>query len=188
MDRYVFAMRRSLIPILVIVLAYVALPPLLQQVFRSKLPAVELKPYSAPRQLPDFAFSDASGRSLTLSRLSGTFILVNVWATWCAPCRQEMASLDRLALRLADKRVQIVPISIDVSGVPSVRYFYSDLGLKNLPIYVDPSKGVVDALGIIGIPTTLLISPDGREIARMAGPAEWDAPESVQRITELAGL
>ena len=181
-------MRRSLIPILIIVLAYVAFPPLLRQMFRSELPAVELKTYSSPRQLPDFEFSDASGRSLTLSRLSGSFILVNVWATWCPPCRKEMASLDRLALRLADKGIKIVPISIDVSGVPSVRTFYSDLGLKNLPIYVDPSKAIVDALGIIGIPTTLLIGPDGREIARMAGPAKWDAPEAVKRIMELAGL
>jgi len=187
LDRCVLAMRRSLIPILIIVLAYVAFPPLLRQLFHSELPVVTLKAYSTPRSLPDFAFSDASGRSLTLSHLNGSFILVNVWATWCPPCRQEMASLDRLALRLADKGIRIVPISIDVSGVPSVRYFYSDLGLKNLPIYVDPSKGVVDALGIIGIPTTLLIGPDGREIARMAGPAKWDAPESVKRIMELAG-
>lgn len=97
-----------------------------------------------------------------------------------------MPSLDRLALLFADKRLKIVPISIDVAGVPTVRYFYAKLGLKNLSIYVDPSKGVMDALGIVGIPTTLLVDPDGREIARMSRPAKWDAPESLKRITEIA--
>src|SRR5580765_2684955 len=181
-------MRRSLIiPILTIVCAFVAFPPLLHRLFPPKLPAAELIVHDA-RQLTDFTFSDGSGGSLTLDHFRGTFILVNVWATWCAPCKEEMASLNHLALLLANKNIKIVPISIDVSGDLSVRSFYERLGLNNLSIYVDPSKNVMDGLGITGIPTTLLIGPDQREIGRMVGPAQWDAPESVKRITEIAGL
>jgi hypothetical protein len=99
-----------------------------------------------------------------------------------------MASLDHLALLFAKKDLKIIPISIDVSGAPVVRSFYKRLGLNNLSIYVDPSKRVMDALAIIGIPTTLLIGRDGREIGRMVGPAQWDSPESVKRISEIAGL
>ena len=99
-----------------------------------------------------------------------------------------MASLNHLALLFADKNIKIVPISIDVSGAITVRSFYERFGLNNLLIYVDPSKNVMDALGITGIPTTILIDRDGREIGRMVGPAQWDAPESVKHIRETAHL
>ncbi len=182
-------MRRSLIiPILIIVCGFVAFPPLLHRLFPPKLPAAELIVHDFARQLTDFTFSDGSGRSLTLDHFRGTFILVNVWATWCAPCKEEMASLNHLALLLANKNIKIVPISIDVSGALRVRSFYERLGLNNLSIYVDPSKNVMDGLGITGIPTTLLIGPDQREIGRIVGPAQWDAPESVKHIAETAGL
>jgi hypothetical protein len=99
-----------------------------------------------------------------------------------------MASLNHLASLFANKNIRIVPISIDISGAVTVQSFYERLGLSNLPIYVDPSKNVMDALGIIGIPTTILIGRNGREIGRMVGPAQWDAPESVKHITDIAGL
>ena len=180
-------MRRSLIAILIIVCAFVAFPPILREFFPLKLPAAELDTHS-PRALTDFTFSDGSGRNLTLEHFRGTLILVNVWATWCAPCKEEMASLNHLALLFENKNIKFVPISIDVSGALTVRSFYERLGLNNLSIYVDPSKNVMDALGITGIPTTILIGRDGREIGRTVGPAQWDAPESVKLITEIAGL
>ena len=182
-----FAMRRSLIPILIIICAFVAFPPLLHELFPPKLPTAELIVRNSPRPLTDFTFSDDSGRSLTLDHFRDTFILVNVWATWCAPCKEEMPALNHLAVLLANKNIKIVPISIDVSGGLSVRPFYERLGLNNLSIYVDPSKNVMDALGITGIPTTVLVGRDGREIGRIVGPAQWDVPESVKRITEIAG-
>jgi thiol-disulfide isomerase/thioredoxin len=183
-----FAMRRSLVPILIIVCAFAALPLVLRQFFPLKLPAAELISRSSPQEITDFAFSDGAGRNLTLERFRGAVILVNVWATWCPPCKDEMASLNHLALLFANKNLKILPISIDVSGALAVRSFYQRLDLKNLSVYVDPSKNVMDALGITGIPTTILIGPDGREIGRMLGPAKWDAPESVKRITEAARL
>ena len=183
-----FAMRRSLIPILIIVCAFVAFPLALRELFPLKLPAAELIVHSSPRGLIDFTFSDGSGRNLTLDHFRGSLVLVNVWATWCPPCKDEMASLNHLALLFANKNIKIVPISIDVSGALTVRSFYQRLDLNNLSIYVDPSKNVMDALRITGIPTTILIGRDGREIGRMLGPAKWDAPESVKRITGAAHL
>lgn len=181
-------MRRSLIPILIIVCAFVVLPPLLHRLFPPTLPVAQLVVHKLPRQLTDFTFSDSSGRRLTLEDFRGTFVLVNVWATWCPPCREEMASLNQLSALFANENIKIVPISIDASGLLVARSFYKRLGLNNLSIYVDPSKGVMDALRITGIPTTLLIGRNGREIARMVGPAQWDAPDSVKRILTLAGL
>jgi|EndMetStandDraft_5_1072996.scaffolds.fasta_scaffold11877_2 thiol-disulfide isomerase/thioredoxin len=181
-------MRRSLVPSLIIVCAFVAFPLILREFFPLKLPAAELVAHNTPQGLTDFTFSDGSGRNLTLDNFRGTLILVNVWATWCPPCKEEMASLNHLVLLLANKNIKIVPISVDVSGTLTVRSFYERLGLNNLSIYVDPSKNVMDALGITGIPTTILIGRDGREIGRTVGPAQWDAPESVKRITEIAGL
>src|SRR5262252_6564915 len=180
-------MRRSLIPFLIIVCAFIALPPLVNELFPSKLPAAQLIVHNSPRELTDFTFSDGLGRDFKLDHFRDTYILVNVWATWCSPCKGEMPALNHLALLFANKNIKIVPISIDVSGVLSVRSFYERLGLNNLSIYVDPSKNVMDALGITGIPTTVLVGRDGREIGRMVGPAQWDAPESVKHIREIAG-
>ena len=180
-------MKRSLVPILLIVCGFVAIPSLLHKLFPHKLPPALFLVHNSPRPLADFTFSDDTGRSLTLNRFRGTFILVNVWATWCPPCKEEMASLDHLALLSAGKDLKIIPISIDVSGATVVRSFYKRLGLNNLPTYIDPSKRIMDALAITGIPTTLLIDRDGHEIGRMVGPAQWDAPESVKRISEIVG-
>ena len=93
-------MRRSLVPILIIMFAFVAFPFVLHKLFPPSLPAAQFVVQKPPRQLTDFTFLDGSGRSLTLKDFRGTFILINVWATWCPPCKEEMASLDHLALLL----------------------------------------------------------------------------------------
>ena len=178
-------MRRSLIPILIIVFAFVAVPPILRELFPAKLPVAEFVVHHSTRALTDFTFSQGSSRNLSLEDFRGTHILVNVWATWCRPCQEEMASLNHLALLLANKDIKIIPISIDVSGPVAVRSFYERLALNNLSIYVDPAKNVMGALGVTGIPTTILIGRDGREIGRVVGPAQWDAPESVKHVMEL---
>lgn len=179
-------MRRSLIPILIVVCAFIAAPPLLHKLFSPRLPVAQFVAPENDRRPANFRFSDGSGRSLTLEHFRGTLILINVWATWCTPCKEEMPSLNQLAQLLGTKDVEIIPISIDVSGALTVRPFYERLGLNNLKIYVDPSKKVMDALRIVGIPTTVLISRDGRELGRMVGPAQWDRPESVKHLSEIA--
>jgi thiol-disulfide isomerase/thioredoxin len=181
------AMRRSLIPILIVICGFVLFPPLLHKLFAPKLPAAVFHVHKTPHPLMKFTFSDGAGRSLTLGDFRGRFILVNVWATWCPPCKEEMASLNHFAQIYAKRNLTILPISIDVSGPSTVRYFYKRFDLNKLPIYVDPSKEVMHALGVTGVPTTLLISREGLEIGRVVGAAEWDAPESVKRISELLG-
>jgi len=101
---------------------------------------------------------------------------LNLWATWCPPCRKEMPALDRLQARLGDPGFEVVALSIDRKGVSAVQPFYRELGLKALRIYVDQSGEAADKLDAPGLPTTLLINRDRRELGRVFGRAEWDSP------------
>jgi thiol-disulfide isomerase/thioredoxin len=132
-----------------------------------------------PRSVSPLAFSDASGRPLTLADFRGRAVLLNLWATWCVPCRQEMPSLDRLQAKFGGPRFQVIAVSIDKQGVATVEPFYRDLGLRSLGINLDPSGATLAVLGIEGIPVTLLIDPQGREIGRKLGALEWDSPAVV---------
>ena len=140
---------------------------------------LELSVFDRPRDLPEIHFADDQGHQLTLGDFRGRVVLLNVWATWCVPCRKEMPALDRLQARLGGNDFLVIPLSIDREGVAPVKRFYQELGLENLGIYVDPSGKGSRALAIPGVPTTLLIDRQGREIARKMGPAEWDGQEMV---------
>ena len=135
-----------------------------------------------PRPLPELRFVDGEGRPLTLADFRGKVILLNLWATWCIPCLREMPTLDRLQAKLGGPRFQVVVLSIDIGGIPVVEKFYRALKLKALGIYVDKTTRARIALGVAGIPTTLLIDRQGREIGRFAGPAEWDSKEAIKAI------
>jgi thiol-disulfide isomerase/thioredoxin len=145
-------------------------------------PALDLSVFDRPRALPEIRFADAQGRQLTLADFRGRVVLLNVWATWCAPCRKEMPTLDRLQAKLGGKDFVVVPLSIDRDGAAAVNRFYHQLGLKNLGTYVDSSGMASHALTLPGVPTTLLIDRDGREIARKMGPAEWDGAKMVALV------
>ena len=135
-----------------------------------------------PRELPDVGFSDGDGQSVKLSSFRGKVVLLNVWATWCPPCRKEMPTLDRLQAKLGGSRFEVVALSIDRSGPSVVRSFYDEIGIKALRIYIDQSGEASSALNVYGIPTTLLIDHAGRELGRKIGPAQWDSPEIVKLI------
>ena len=135
-----------------------------------------------PRPLPELRFVDGEGRPLTLADFRGKVILLNIWATWCIPCLREMPTLDRLEAKLAGPDFQVVVLSIDTAGVAVVKKFYKALKLKALGIYVDKTTRARVALGIAGIPTTVLIDRRGREIGRYAGPAEWDDTPAIEFI------
>lgn len=138
--------------------------------------------HDEPRALPELRFLDNDEYIVRLADFRGRSVLFNIWATWCGPCREEMPSLDRLQAALGGEDFVVVPLSIDLDGLEGVREFYAELGLEQLGIYIDEFHMAVRALGVIGIPTTLLIDAQGREIARKAGPAEWDSPEVVAAI------
>ena len=141
-----------------------------------------LSVFDQPRDLPEIRFADEEGHELTLADFRGRVALLNIWATWCVPCRKEMPTLDRLQARLGGKDFLVIALSIDREGVAPVKRFYQELKLEKLAIYVDPSGKRSRALAIPGVPTTLLIDRQAREIARKMGPAEWDGAEMVSLV------
>lgn len=141
----------------------------------SKTP--EFAMHDTPRTLPDIAFADGDNRARTLADFRGKSVLLNMWATWCAPCRKEMPTLDRLQMKLGGSDFEVVALSIDRAGIDAVRKFYGEIEIMRLAVYIDTSGKAARNLGIVGIPVTLLIDRSGMELGRLVGPAEWDAPE-----------
>ena len=135
--------------------------------------------HESPRPVPEIQFENGQGEAIGLADFRGKIVLLNIWATWCAPCRREMPTLDRLQAELGSPDFEVVALSIDRKGVPAVQEFYAELGLETLPIYVDETGAAQRALSVFGLPTTLLLDRDGNEIGRLLGPAEWDSPEMV---------
>jgi thiol-disulfide isomerase/thioredoxin len=151
---------------------------------------LEISVFDQPRPLPEIIFTDADNRALSLTDFRGRVVLLNIWATWCVPCRKEMPSLDRLQARLGNGDFIVIPLSLDRQGVPAVKGFYREVGVEKLGIYVDPSSRASHDLGVPGVPTTLLIDREGREVARKMGEAAWDGLEMVGLIqrTTTAGV
>ena len=133
----------------------------------------------SPRELPELRFQDGEGAERSLADFRGKVVLLNIWATWCIPCRKEMPMLDRLQAQLGGPDFEVVALSIDRAGISVVEKFYKEIGLKTLGMYVDASGKASRVLGIVGLPTTVLIGRNGSELGRSVGPAEWDSPALV---------
>ncbi|MER9137650.1 TlpA family protein disulfide reductase [Mesorhizobium sp. M0830] len=137
---------------------------------------------ASPQPLPEIQFQDGDGQPKTLADFSGKVVLLNIWATWCAPCRKEMPTLDRLQAKLGGPDFEVVALSMDRGGPDKVKKFFAEIGIEHLALNIDTSAKAMFALGAVGLPMTLLIDRRGKEIARLIGPAEWDAPEMVDFI------
>lgn len=135
-----------------------------------------------PRPVPTVAFVDGEGKSMTNRDFRGRIVLLNVWATWCVPCRKEMPTLDRLERKLGGPDFEVVALSIDRQGREVVAPFYRELEIKALRVYLDRSAKAIGPLKVVGLPTTLLIDRDGDEIGRKIGPAQWDSAANVKLI------
>ena len=135
-------------------------------------------PASEPAALPGSAFVDERGRRLSFEDFRGRLVLVNFWATWCGPCVREMPSLARLHARLGSTDVAIVALSEDRLGWKKIAPFRAAHGLGNLPMFHDAGSRTMFAAQVGGLPTTILLGRDGRELGRLTGPAEWDSPEA----------
>ncbi|MBI4194360.1 MAG: TlpA family protein disulfide reductase [Betaproteobacteria bacterium] len=146
-----------------------------------------LRLHSAPKTLANVTFEDGSGRRLTLADFRGKIVLLNIWATWCPPCRKEMPALDRLEQQLGGPGFQVLALSIDRGGTVAVQSFYEEIDVRALKVYVDASGQAPDKLSVVGLPTTLLIDAAGYELGRLTGPAEWDSPEAVATIRRYLG-
>lgn len=135
--------------------------------------------------LAALTFQAGDGSALTLSDFQGKAILLNIWATWCPPCRKEMPSLDRLQALKGSDAFEVVALSIDKTGLDKVQPFYDEIGIKELDIYLDPPGSAMRTLALVGLPTTLLIDAQGKEIMRWVGPREWDQADVIAEIEQL---
>jgi thiol-disulfide isomerase/thioredoxin len=138
------------------------------------------------RPVTPLAFSGPEGQAQTLDAFKGRVVLLNLWATWCVPCRQEMPALDRLEAKLGGKDFQVVAVNIDTTRLERPKAFLNEVGVKALPYYSDPKADVFYRLKqagkVVGLPTTILIDRNGCEIGTLAGPALWDSPDGVALI------
>ena len=136
------------------------------------------------RVLPPLRFVDADGKATGLGEWRGKVVLLNIWATWCAPCVKEMPALDRVQSSLAAEGLHVVALSIDkgTAALAAVKAFYASHGIRHLSVYNDPEGAAGFELGVPGVPVTFLLDREGREIGRLVGAAEWDGAEAVALI------
>jgi thiol-disulfide isomerase/thioredoxin len=152
----------------------------------SSLTSFKFTTYATSRPVAPLAFVDDAGHRHTLDDFRGKLVLLNVWATWCPPCREEMPTLDRLQEKMGGVDFTVVPLSIDAGdgGVGLVRQFYRQAGVTHLPIFNDSTGTAAEKMGTVVLPATLLIDRDGREIGRTVGPANWNSAEVTALIQE----
>jgi thiol-disulfide isomerase/thioredoxin len=143
------------------------------------------------RRVPDLAFRDSEGKERTLGDFKGRVVLLNLWATWCVPCRKEMPSLDALQAKLGGTDFQVVAVNIDTRDPEKPKTWLKDVGITRLPYYADPSAKVFQDLKAVGrafgMPTTLVIDPAGCELGTIAGPAEWASDDAVKLVEAALG-
>jgi thiol-disulfide isomerase/thioredoxin len=140
---------------------------------------------TGPKPVPELSFLDAEGNEVTLADFAGEVVVLNLWATWCAPCRREMPSLDRLQAALGEDGLRVIALSLDRGDVAKVSDFFADLEVANLEVYHDPTGGAGRELGAPGLPTTDVIDRTGQEVGRLLGPAEWDGADALALLRSL---
>ena len=144
-----------------------------------------------PLLVPDVKFRDQAGSERHLSQWRGRTVLLNLWATWCIPCRKEMPALDRLEQKLGSRAFEVVAVNIDTRDPDKPRAWLKETGIERLVYYADPSAKVFQDLKAVsralGMPTTLIVDPKGCEIGTLAGPAEWASPDGLALVSGILG-
>ena len=130
-------------------------------------------------------FFDADGGEHRLSEWQGKVVLVNFWATWCAPCRKEMPMLDALETEFGGEDFEVVTIATGRNSVQGIRRFYEEVGVTNLPVLLDPKQALSREMGVFGLPVTLILDREGREIARLIGEADWQSESAKSIVSAL---
>ena len=143
-------------------------------------------PNSAPRRATDISFADGNGKQVALQDFRGRLVLINLWATWCVPCRKEMPVLDELQRKLGGPDFAVLAINLDQRDRERPRKFLSEINVKSLAYYEDPSTNVFQKLKAAGrapgLPSTILVDRDGCELGFMPGPAEWASEDALALI------
>jgi thiol-disulfide isomerase/thioredoxin len=140
---------------------------------------------AAPEPLPPLTFQTMDGQEASLANYAGKVVVLNLWATWCAPCREEMPSLDRLQAQFADRGLVVLALSVDRAGPERVQQFLDEIGVKQLHVYRDPKAAATRAVKVPGLPATLLVDRRGNEVGRVLGIAQWDGPAAVAAVEKL---
>lgn len=140
----------------------------------------------SPKLLSDLGFKGANGEAMTLGAFQGKVALVNLWATWCGPCKKEMPALGRLEAALGGAEFSVAPISIDTADPERPAAFLKEIGVENLPLYTDRSTAIFEELKVrgiaVGLPVTVLLDRNGCSLGHINGPAEWDSPDGQELI------
>jgi thiol-disulfide isomerase/thioredoxin len=171
-----------LVPLIVTAFAVQSSIPSLAPPARAEEGPAGFETIEPPVAAPGVAFENRAGERLTPADFRGKVILLNLWATWCAPCIRELPSLDRLNAKLGGESFEVVALSIDRKGWPVIDAFFARLGIETLAGYLDATMRATAAMGATSLPTTILIDAQGREIGRMNGPAEWDSETALALI------
>ena len=141
--------------------------------------------HAARKDIAPFTFANDKGETIELSRWKGRVVLLNLWATWCSPCKKEMPDLAKLQAALGGKDFEVVALSVDRKGLDASKAFLTEIGATNLAAYVEPEAKSLAALQALGLPATVLIDRQGKEAGRILGPAEWASPEALAMVKAL---
>lgn len=148
-----------------------------------------LAPTKAPKPALELTFEGPDGQPRKLSEMRGRAVLLNLWATWCVPCREEMPALDRLQAEAGGADFEVVALNIDTARLERRQAFLTEIGVKALRFYADPSADVFQVLKragkVVGLPTTILIDAQGCELGILAGAAVWDSPDAFKLVSAL---
>ncbi|UXU75063.1 MULTISPECIES: TlpA disulfide reductase family protein [unclassified Paracoccus (in: a-proteobacteria)] len=137
-----------------------------------------------PAPVPEIAFTDPQGGRHSLADYRGKVVLLNFWATWCAPCREEMPALDRLQAEMRGDDFEVVAIASGHNPPPAIDKFLTEAGVSHLPVLLDPRQELARAMGVMGMPVTVLIDREGQEIARLMGGADWSSDAALTLIRQ----
>ena len=145
----------------------------------------------APKTTIDIVFEGPDGQKKRLSDFRGRAVLLNLWATWCVPCREEMPALDRLQAQIGGPDFEVVAVNIDTARLERRQQFLTEIGATSLRFYADPTADVFQVLKragkVVGLPTTILIDSKGCELGQLAGAAAWDSPDALRLLAALRG-
>ncbi|KUF10698.1 TlpA disulfide reductase family protein [Pseudoponticoccus marisrubri] len=143
--------------------------------------------HAAPKPVSDAGFISFEGDPLTLSEWEGKWLVLNFWATWCAPCRKEMPMLADLQAERGGEGFEVLTIATSRNPPAKMKAFFDEIGVENLPLHRDPNSAMARQLGVLGLPVTLIISPEGEEVARLTGDADWSSDATRAVLDALAG-
>lgn len=143
--------------------------------------------HDAPQPVTDAPFLDMQDAEGRLSDYRGRVVVLNFWATWCAPCREEMPSLDALQRELGGEDFTVLALATGRNPLPAIDRFFEQVGITDLPVIRDPGQRIAQVSAVLGLPTTLILDREGQEIARLTGTADWASDEAIAFLRALIG-